>query len=83
MVKSLSALAVLYLMGASVITVPGLAPEVQAGELAVLPKADRLDVRVALPNCATQVWPFLAQSCLHVPESGKKIMQARLVTAGR
>ena len=83
MVKSLSALAILCLLGASVIAVPGFAPKVDAGEVAVLAKGDRLDVGAAIPNCSIQVWPDFAQSCLRGPDSGVKIMEARLVTSRR
>jgi hypothetical protein len=83
MVKSLSALAIFCLLGAAVIAVPGFAPRVEAGEVAVLAKGDRLDVRAAAADCSTQAWPYLAQSCLRSPDSGVKILEARLVTARR
>ncbi|MBA4035349.1 MAG: hypothetical protein C0480_12210 [Bradyrhizobium sp.] len=83
MEKSLSALAMFCLLGASLMAVPGFAPKVEAGEVAVLAKADRLDVRAAVSNCSTQVWPYFAQSCLRSPDSGVKILEARLVTARR
>jgi hypothetical protein len=78
-----SALAMFCLLGASLMAVPGFAPKVEAGEVAVLAKADRLDVRAAVSNCSTQVWPYFAQSCLRSPDSGVKILEARLVTARR
>jgi hypothetical protein len=83
MVKSLTALAVLMLLGASVIALPGFAPKVQADEVAVLAKGDRLEVRAAVPNCSTQVWPDFTASCLRNASSGAKILEARLVTARR
>jgi hypothetical protein len=83
MVKSLSALAIVCFLGAPVIAVPGFAPKVDAGEVAVLAKGDRLDVGAVVPNCSTQVWPDFAQSCLRSPDSGVKILEARLVTARR
>jgi hypothetical protein len=83
MVKSLSALAALMLLGASVIALPGFAPKVQADEVAVLAKGDRLELRAAVPNCSTQVWPYFAASCLRNAGSGAKIQEARLVTARR
>ncbi len=64
MVKSLSALVVLMLLAASVIALQGFAAKVQADEVAVLAKGDRLEVRAAVPNCSTQVWPDFAASCL-------------------
>jgi hypothetical protein len=82
MVKSLSALAIFGLLGASVIAVPGLAPKVEAGEVAVLAKGDRLNAG-SLANCSRQVWPDFSQSCLRSSESGTKILEARLVTARR
>jgi hypothetical protein len=83
MVKSLSALAALMLLGASIIALPGFAPKVQADEVTVLAKEDRLELRAALPNCATQVWPYFAAFCLRNAGSGAKIQEARLVTARR
>ena len=83
MIKSLSALAIFCLLGAAVMAVPGFAPTVQAGEAAALAKGDRLEVRVVVSDCSTQVWPYLAQSCLRSPDSGAKIQEARLVTARR
>ena len=83
MVKSLSALAVLALLGASVIALPGFAPRVQTEDVAVLAKGDRLEVRAAASNCSTQVWPDFAASCLRDAGSGRKILEARLVTARR
>jgi hypothetical protein len=81
MVKSLSALAIFALLGALVIALPSFAPEVKAGEVAVLGKSDRLEVRAT--NCSTQVWPDFAASCLRRPGSGSKILGARLVTTRR
>jgi hypothetical protein len=82
MVKSLSALAMLMLLGASVLALPGLASKVQADEVAVLAKGDRLEVRTVVPNCSTHVWPDFTASCLRTG-SGAKIVEARLVTARR
>jgi hypothetical protein len=95
MVKSLSALAIVLLLGAMVLVLAAFAPRVQAGEVAVatsavavapnevavLAKTDRLDARDA--SCATQVWPDFTTSCLRNPGSGVKILQARVVTARR
>jgi hypothetical protein len=71
------------LLGASVIALPGFAPKMEAGEVAVLAKGDRLEVRAAASNCSTQIWPDFAASCLRKPGSGAKILEARLVTARR
>jgi hypothetical protein len=83
MVKLLSAVAVFVLLGASVIALPGFAPKVQADEVAVLAKGDRLAVRSVAPNCSKQVWPDFTASCLRNTGSGAKIVEARLVTARR
>ena len=77
MVKSLSALATFALLGASVIALPGFAPKMEAGEVAVLAKGDRLEVRATTSNCSTPVWPDFAASCLRKPGSGAKILEAR------
>lgn len=83
MFKSLSALAIFALLGASVIALPAFAPNVEAGEVGALAKGDRLEVRAPASNCSTQVWPNFAASCLRNPGSGVKILEARLVTARR
>lgn len=83
MIKSLSALAIFSLLGASVIALSGFAPKVEAGEVPALTKSDRLDVRVAASNCSTQVWPDLSASCLRRAGSHVTIVEARLVTARR
>jgi hypothetical protein len=62
---------------------PGIAPKVQTDEVAVLAKGDRLEMRAAVSNCSTQVWPDFAASCLRNAGSGEKIVEARLVTARR
>jgi hypothetical protein len=82
MVKSLSALAVLMLLGASVIALPDFAPK-EADEVAVLAKGDRFEVQASVPNCSIQVWPDFTASCLRNANSGAKILEARLVTARR
>jgi hypothetical protein len=83
MIKSLSALAIFSLLGASVVALPAFAPKVEAGEIAALAKADRLEIPAAATNCATQVWPDFAASCLRTTASGAKVREARLVTARR
>ena len=81
MTKSLSAMAIFALLGASVIVLPGFAPEVKATEVAVLAKSDRLELQTT--DCSTQVWPNFAASCLRRPGSSSKVLQARLVTTPR
>ena len=81
MFKSFATLAIVALLGAAVIALPGFAPTVQANEAAVLAKGDRLAVR-APAACNTQVWPELTASCLRNSVSGA-ILEARLVTARR
>jgi hypothetical protein len=83
MVKSLSALLIFSLLGASVVALPGFAPKVEAREAAVSAKADRLEARPAALNCSTQVWPDFTASCLRNTSSGSEIREARLVTARR
>jgi hypothetical protein len=83
MVRSLAALAIFALLGASVIALPGFAPKVEASEAAVLAKADRLVVRTSSANCSKEVWPDLSVDCLQRTGSGGKILEARLVTARR
>jgi hypothetical protein len=83
MVRTHAALLMFALLGASVIALPGFAPKMEAGEVAVLAKGDRLEVRAAASNCSTQIWPDFAASCLRKPGSGAKILEARLVTARR
>jgi hypothetical protein len=83
MIKSLSALAILALLGASFVILPGFAPRVEARETSALAKADRLDVGQAARNCAQQVWPNFDRSCLRRGESGVAVHEARLVTARR
>jgi hypothetical protein len=83
MIRSLSALAIFALLGASVMALPGFAPRVEASETIVSAKAERLDVRPAAPDCAQQVWPDFDRSCLRDRESGLAVREARLVTARR
>ena len=71
MFKSLSALAIFMSLGAAVIALPGFAPEVAAGEVAVLAKGDRLELRAASSECPTQVWPYFAALCLRDSGSGE------------
>jgi hypothetical protein len=81
MIKSLAALAIFAVLGASVIALPGFAPQVEASERVVLAKADRLDVRSIASNCSQQIWPNFDASCLRSGET--MVREARLVTARR
>jgi len=95
MLKSLSAIAIVLVLGASALALAGFTPKAEAGgiaaatssvkvapnEVSALAKADRLDAREA--SCATQVWPNFTTSCLRNPGSGVKILQARVVTGRR
>jgi hypothetical protein len=83
MIKSISALAIFTLLGAAVIALPGFAPAVKADEAATLPKTDRLTIHSVTGNCASQVWPNFAPSCLRDAASGAPVHEARLVTARR
>jgi len=82
MIKSFSALAIMLVLGASVVALPGLAPQVKADESVALAKSDRLAVRSTARECSSQVWPDLAPSCLRSSQAGI-IREARLVTARR
>jgi hypothetical protein len=83
MIKSLSALAIVSLLGTAAIALPGFAPKARTGEVAVLAKADRLDVRPDASNCSIQAWPDFAAHCLRNADSGAKVLEVRLVTARR
>jgi hypothetical protein len=83
MIKSISAFAIFVALGASVIALPGFAPAVKADEAAAFPKADRLAGPSVTGNCASQIWPNIASSCLRDAASGATVREARLVTARR
>src|SRR3981081_1527304 len=83
MIKSLAAFAIMSLLGVSVIALPGFAPQVEAGQSVGLTKADRLPPRSIAQDCARQVWPNFATSCLRNSEIRITIREARLVTARR
>jgi hypothetical protein len=78
MVKSLVAVGIFMLLGASVMAFPSFAPQVDAGEIA-LAKQDRLQLK-ASANCSSQVWPNFDASCLRDTSSNAKVLEARLVT---
>jgi hypothetical protein len=82
MVKSVTALAILGLLGAAVVALPVFAPQPEAGETN-LAKADRPAIRPIAQNCLQQVWPNFDASCLRSGASGAMILEARLVTARR
>ena len=83
MIRSLAALALFAFMGVSAFALPGFAPEVKANETAVLAKADRLAIHPVAGNCASQIWPNIAPSCLRHAGSDAAVREARLVTARR
>jgi hypothetical protein len=83
MMKSLSALAIFAFLGASVLALPGFAPQVEASEAVALAKGDRLELRAVARNCPLQVWPNFDASCLRSSEPGATFSEARLVTARR
>jgi hypothetical protein len=83
MIKSLAALAVFAVLGASVIALLGFAPKVVARENVALAKADRLAIRSVPQNCVKEVWPDFATACLRNSGSEAKIVEARLVTSRR
>jgi hypothetical protein len=81
MIKSLAALTIFALLGASVIALPGFAPQVAASETVALAKADRLDIHPVARNCSQQVWPHFDASCLRTDNA--MVREVRLVTARR
>jgi hypothetical protein len=83
MMKSLTALAILALLGVAAIALPGFAPQVKARETVALAKADRLASHTGVKNCPGQVWPDFEASCLRRGESDVRVHEARLVTARR
>ena len=83
MIKSITALAVLGLLGAAVVALPAFAPQVEASETITLAKADRSAIRPIAQNCSQQVWPNFDRACLRSGDSGVMILEARLVTARR
>jgi hypothetical protein len=60
MLKSLAALAMLALLGASVVALPYIS-RVEAGETVALAKGNRSDART---DCSQQVWPNISSHCL-------------------
>lgn len=83
MIKSYAAFAIFALLGASVIALPGFAPRVQAGEVSVLAKGDRLAIKSATGDCSKQVWPDFDASCLQNMGSGQRTVEARLIQTRR
>lgn len=83
MVKSLAAIAILAVLGTSVIALPGFAPKLEASETYALAKGDRLPVRSAVIDCSKQSWPEFASSCLRKSDPAAIVLEARVVTARR
>jgi hypothetical protein len=83
MIKSVTALAILGLLGAAVVALPAFAPPLEANETITLVKADRAPIRPIAQNCLQQIWPNFDASCLRSGDSGAMILEARLVTARR
>jgi hypothetical protein len=80
MIKSVIAWAIFALLGASVIAIPGFAPQAKAVEKVALPKADRLPVHRIGRSCSSQIWPHLDASCLREVGSWMPVHEARLIT---
>jgi hypothetical protein len=76
MLKSLAALAILALVGASVVALPCIT-RVEAGETVALAKGDRLDTG---SDCSQQAWPNISSHCLRGDRAGSEIW---IVTAAR
>jgi hypothetical protein len=83
MIKSFVAFGIFAFLGASAIALPSFAPKVEAREVPVLAKGDRLAIGSVAGDCPRQVWPDFAASCLQTTGSGRRIVEARLVTARR
>ena len=88
MIKSLASFTIFAVLGASVIALPAFAPPVKADEVVAFAKADRLASypvasHAVAGNCAGQIWPNIASTCLRNAESGATVREARLVTARR
>jgi hypothetical protein len=83
MSKFITALAIIGLLGAAVVAVPTLAPQVPASESITLAKGDRSAIRPTARNCLQQVWPNFETPCLRGGDAGVMILEARLVTARR
>jgi len=81
MIKSLMALAIFGLLGGAVVSLPGFAPPLEAGETVALAKGGQADIQPVAQNCLQQAWPDFDTSCLRNSETGVMIRQARLVTA--
>ena len=75
--------AVFALLGAPLLALPELAPEVKAYEMGALAKAERLATNSVAGNCAGQIWPNIASTCLRQTGSDIAVREARLVTAKR
>ncbi len=83
MIKSFVALALLTLLGAWIIALPGFSLPAKASEAEASVKADRLPVHSAAGACSDQVWPNFAAACLHKTGKSSLVREARLVTARR
>ena len=76
MLKSLAALAMLALLGASVVALPYIS-RVEAGETVALAKGNRSDART---DCSQQVWPNISSHCLRGDRAESEV---RLITSVR
>ncbi len=83
MIKTLAALAIFAVSGASVIALPSFAPKAEASEGVALVKSDRLAMTSSPPNCLEQTWPNLTTECLHFRGADAVIVDARPVSARR
>jgi hypothetical protein len=63
MIKSILTVAA-ALIGAAIITLPGLAPQVQARAPAFGVKGDRVDARPTGTACSQHEWPYFEVTCL-------------------
>jgi hypothetical protein len=83
MFESITATVIFALAAASIIALPGFAPEVPAGEAPVLASQETPAVGPAVGTCSSEVWPDFPTWCLQRPSSAAKIVEARHVSARR
>jgi hypothetical protein len=83
MFESITATVVFALAAASIVALPGFAPQVPAGEVPVLASQETPPVGPATGACSSEVWPNFPTWCLQRPGSTSKIVEARLVSARR
>jgi hypothetical protein len=83
MIKSIYTVAAAFI-AAGIVSLPSLAPQVQAAAPAPVVKADRLDARPVGGTCAEQAWPYYDAACLRDARNPLgKARQVRIVYIDR